>query len=287
MFNINSIISKERNWTCKGEEQFKCRFSFCIKRSQVCDGLIDCNMTYWDEYHCSKYVVNKKQKSFNKNYQRNVDANPPVTILLKQFSCPTPDLTCDCEEHSMDCSHRNLTSLPNNLDIDNGATKFIMRGNRIVIKPDMFIKLDRLTYLDLSENGIEHLPARLFRSLWRLITLYLKGNIISIIQPYAFVGLSHLLTLDISCQRLSKIETNTFLGLKSTRKVNISGNVVTDVADGCFNGLSAIQTLDISNNRIRFIGENVFNGLKKLNFLYTDEYQFCCMAKISRQCFPE
>ena len=42
------------NWTCS-KDQFKCHLSYCIEKSQVCDGVIDCKMTYVDELNCSKY----------------------------------------------------------------------------------------------------------------------------------------------------------------------------------------------------------------------------------------
>ncbi|XP_046578540.1 G-protein coupled receptor GRL101-like [Haliotis rubra] len=264
------------NKICK-PGQFKCRNSYCISILQKCDGHIDCAMTYWDEQGC-------------------------------EFPCPYQDDRCKCLHESMDCSNRSLHSLP--IIQDTALSKFDLSNNQINITSDTFADLDRLTYLDLSNNSIYHLPDGCFRNLWRLATLnlednlltalsnatfyglsglrqlHLSGNRIQTIYPDAFFGLSALRTLDLSQQQITALPLDAFLGLRNASALNLSGNIIDFIEGGAFNGLDKLQVLDIRGNNISTIDKYVFR-IRNLDTLYTDEYRFCCLAKGVRNCYPQ
>ncbi|XP_041362016.1 G-protein coupled receptor GRL101-like [Gigantopelta aegis] len=270
-------------WVCRSD-QFKCRSSYCIDAEQVCDSHLDCTMTFWDERPCP-------------------------------YTCPYKFEVCMCENEEMNCEGRGLTSLPAVLHhaIRDGQTKFRLGSNLFndTLTEDTFHGLDRLSYLDLSNNSISIIPEGCFKSLWRLSTLnlqnnqlrmlrnatfiglvnlkhvYLQGNQIESIHPDAFLGLSHLRSLDLSYQTLTVLPQNAFLGLRNLYALNLSHNDISFIADGTFNGLDNLLTLDISGNKIELIEQNVFHGIPRLETLYSDEYRFCCLAKGVSQCYPE
>ncbi|KAH3712735.1 hypothetical protein DPMN_072490, partial [Dreissena polymorpha] len=291
-----------RNHSCLSG-QFKCTSSYCIDTEDKCDNNIDCKMTYVDEKDCG-------------------------------FTCPSPENVCDCIDIEMHCENRGLDHLPYDLSNED-ITKFHMSHNAINLTSDMFDKLSKIVYLDLSSNGIVHIPDGVFKNLWRLITLKLENNGIEVITngtfhgltflrtinlngnkiremtPYGFMGLSHLHALNLSYQSIQRLHQNTFSGLRNVRTLNLSHNAITFIEEGAFNGLAyllsldlsvnhlgTVQTntfhglgflnsLDISKNDIDVIEENVFSGLKSLDYLLTDEFRFCCAARVVGRCLPE
>ncbi|XP_063432567.1 G-protein coupled receptor GRL101-like isoform X1 [Mytilus trossulus] len=269
------------SWQCR-DGQFKCNKSFCIDGHRLCDGVPDCTETYVDETNCP-------------------------------YSCPYQVDVCVCKEDEMNCTNLGLEDLPEYLTLERNLIKFVLAGNRIgmTFNADTFFDLDRLSYLDMSNNLITELPDGVFQNLFRLVTLnlkdnqirrlgngsfsgltsiralYLSGNGIEEIYPSAFVGLSQLQTLDLSHQRLVTLQSGTFLGLRSLFSLDLSYNTIQIIQGGGLNGLLKLLTLDISNNEIMMIESNAFHGLPNLRTLHTDEFPYCCMVKTVENCYPK
>ncbi|CAG5122918.1 unnamed protein product, partial [Candidula unifasciata] len=272
------------NHTC-GEGQFKCGKSFCIDQEQVCDGNIDCFTTFVDEQKCN-------------------------------YSCPYGRYLCTCYDLEMNCEHLGLQSIPLP-QAEEHIVKFRLKGNILntTLNSTTFSgagsHMDKITYLDLSDNRLTSVPANIFffmrslrylnlannslreirnhslAGLRNLTQLYLSGNHISQIQPGSFLDLGQLTILDLSCQNLTRLDANTFLGLHNLHLLNLSGNKLEVLSDGAFRGLERLTTLDLSNNRIRDISRRVFHSIPSMSQLITDEYRFCCLAPWVKSCLPE
>ncbi|XP_025091011.1 G-protein coupled receptor GRL101-like [Pomacea canaliculata] len=275
----NSHLINCTTHSCK-EGQFKCRRSYCVDSGQRCDGVVDCLMAAWDEHGCA-------------------------------FKCPYYSPVCICEGEDIHCENKQLTTLPHIERKAEPFSKFHFSGNRLELTADTFVGLDRMTYLDLSNNSLESIPDGCFQKLWRLVylnlknnklhiltngtfqglsnlrTLFLEGNEIGTIVPHAFVGLASLTSLDLSKHRLSKIPQNAFVGLRNLHVLSLSQNLIDTIANGAFNGLDNLLSLDLSQNVIVLVEKNVFHGMGKLDTLYTDGFWFCCLAGRVPHCYPE
>ncbi|XP_071443294.1 G-protein coupled receptor GRL101-like [Hetaerina americana] len=266
------------DWTCNSGA-FKCRNGPCLNASLVCDGRVDCPWSWADEEGCP-------------------------------FSCSVTEPLCECRDVAINCTGLGFKILPK--DIEPQMTKFYMADNFLnySLDEETFSKLHRLSYLDLSNNSLTHIPPLTFKSLWKLLmlnlkdnnittllnstfyrlpnlrTLHLQGNNINTIESMAFYGLSSLTTLDLSHQRITNISQGAFLGLRSLVSLDLSQNNLQYLMDGSLNGLPNLLFLDLSGNSIKMVGRNVFRSVSSLKTLKTDEFRFCCLAKHIPECLP-
>ncbi|XP_052762517.1 G-protein coupled receptor GRL101-like isoform X2 [Mya arenaria] len=291
-----------RNHTCL-PGQFKCTFSYCIDMEDKCDNNIDCKMTYNDEKDCGFYCPN------------------PESV------CKCLDVEMHCEDRALqrlpyDLSREDITKFHmarNAINITSSMfdelSKLVyldLNDNGILHIPDgSFKSLWRLITLKLEDNAIEVISNGTFQGLTYLRTMYLGGNKIREIASYGFIGLSHLHALNLSYQAIKRLHQNTFSGLRNVRTLNLSHNEIGYIEEGAFNGLTSLLTLDLSYNRIGTVKANTFNGLRYLELLdisnnvidiiedsvfdglisledlITDEFRFCCAAKMVGNCLPE
>ncbi|XP_063241566.1 G-protein coupled receptor GRL101-like [Bacillus rossius redtenbacheri] len=267
-----------KEWACP-EGSFKCRNGPCVNSSLVCNENIDCPNTWVDEDGCA-------------------------------FLCSNHEPRCLCRDTQINCTGLGLRQVPP--DIEEEITWFHMGSNLLnsSLHEDSFINLDRLLYLDLSNNSIACLPPLVFRNLWRLHVLnlqrnrihallngsftglpnlrglHLQGNEIEILEPMAFYGLSSLTTLDLSHQRIRNVSQGTFVGLRCLVGLDLSHNEIAYLTDGSLNGLPQLLSLDLSSNSIKVISSNVFRSASSLEKLVTDEFRFCCLARHVAVCLP-
>uniref|UniRef100_A0A8D8WWW8 G-protein coupled receptor GRL101 n=2 Tax=Cacopsylla melanoneura TaxID=428564 RepID=A0A8D8WWW8_9HEMI len=269
-----SHLNNCTSWVCDGDTQFKCASGQCILRNQTCNVKIDCDGTWEDEDGCP-------------------------------FQCSKLAPQCECQDIQINCTSQNISYIP---DAEYQITKFYLANNSI--HEFAFEKLDRLIYLDLSNNSIASLSPYQFSYLWRLQVLYLQsnqihiipnnsfyglpslrvlhlqGNNIEILKAMAFYGLSSLATLDLSHQKMGKIEPDAFIGLRSLTVLDLSFNQLIRLDEGTLRGLPALLSLDVRNNHLKVIGTNVFRSVPTLNKLLTDEFRFCCLARHTSTCLP-
>ncbi|XP_026810792.1 G-protein coupled receptor GRL101-like isoform X1 [Rhopalosiphum maidis] len=262
------------------ENEFKCHRGPCIHQSMVCDGLLDCDLT-WDDEDNNCY-----------------------------FMCSHIASDCQCQDVHINCTGHGLVQFP--YDVEKEITFFHLGGNNFSegLHENTFQHLDRLVYLDLMNNSIKHLEPFLFSTLWRLKTLnlqnnkitnlrncsfmglgqltglHLQGNNIYKLSSMAFQGLSSLITLDLSNQNITDIESEAFVGLRSLKSLDLSDNSLTHIRDGTFRGMPQVVFLNLKNNQLKVIDKNVFFTMPLLETLFTDEFRFCCLARYVKQCEP-
>ncbi|XP_073968909.1 G-protein coupled receptor GRL101-like isoform X2 [Rhodnius prolixus] len=274
----NSHLKNCKNFTCM-RDHFKCRLGPCLNQSLLCNKKIDCQHTWEDEDNCT-------------------------------FTCSEKYPECPCKDIYINCTALGLESVP--LDTEGEITWFHLGSNKLnaSLTNETFSSLDRLLYLDLSNNSITGLPPMMFSNLWRLTVLnlqnnrihtlvsssfyglaslkglHLQGNGIRVVRMLAFYGLSSLRNLDLHDQNINLIEPDAFLGLRSLVGLDLSQNKIEYISDSTFRGMPHLLYLDISNNYIDVIDANAFRMATTLEKLVTDEFRFCCLARHVKSCLP-
>ncbi|XP_014664050.1 PREDICTED: G-protein coupled receptor GRL101-like [Priapulus caudatus] len=284
----------------------KCPGSYCVPMHTVCDGQWDCPGGH-DEVNCETFSCPGMYKCHQQQYcipaAQLCDGRRQCEMgddeYLCDIQCPLP---CRCSALSIFCSYSNLTELPDKipfqirkLDISHNLIDLdsIEFGNWLYLSElnisfnsihnvpsSRFQMLHNLYLLDLRYNNIQHIEENAFAGLQNLRYLLLTGNFnLSDIDSNAFEGLGLLNELVLVGHSLSTLKSGTFLGLEQLKHLNLSGNKLTEVHDGAFDGLTQLQLLDVRGNDINVFSEAMFTGLENLEYLYSDSFKFCCLAK--------
>ncbi|KAG5681219.1 hypothetical protein PVAND_010673 [Polypedilum vanderplanki] len=145
-----------------------------------------------------------------------------------------------------------------------------------------------LSYLDLRNNKIHHLPSQVFYKANNLAKLFLQNNRITdlpsgfskhlIALRWLFLNNNHLgdfalrkfkhlqnlqmLNLSINCITLSK--NMTFPKLPHLYELFLDGNKIKVLRDNHFKNLINLNLISLRNNQITFINSSVFNSLQFL-----------------------
>ncbi|XP_064652954.1 G-protein coupled receptor GRL101-like [Lineus longissimus] len=299
---------RDYNCTVSSLDLYKCRNSYCIYQSRLCDQFIDCQLLLDDE-------------------------DRPECV----YNCPEREETCQCRETSMDCSGRGLNHTVPGTWEERGHSEFNFSHNHlgVTFSTKMFAGRENITILDLTDNNIDGIEEGSFNSLWRLKSLFLsynnitriakgafiglrnvkslhlEGNHIESLSSQAFDGLSSLTTLDLTRQNLTSIQEMTFKGLHQLRTLNLSRNQIEVIFNGAFFGSTRLQVIDLSHNSIQLLKPRAFSGLTSLKklyltnnlidtldgavfttltsleYMYTDEFRLCCpQRREGSECFP-
>ncbi|XP_029918961.1 leucine-rich repeat and immunoglobulin-like domain-containing nogo receptor-interacting protein 1 [Myripristis murdjan] len=158
--------------------------------------------------------------------------------------CPQP-CRCNAVKLEVDCSDRQLTTVPGNLPQDS-----------------------RL--LNLTHNKIKTLVHQQFKTLTQLWDLDLSDNIVVTIEVDAFLGLQNLLTLRLARNHLKIIPVGAFVGLAKLQLLDISDNEILVLLDFTFRDLAALQRIKVGENDLLFISHHAFTGLTSLQELHLD-----------------
>ena len=168
---------------------------------------------------------------------------------------------------TVDCSHRKLYHLPQ--DIPTDVQALLLRDN-VINKPPptSFDDLITLEILDLSYNDLEQLtPPTIFGNISSLEILNLEGNHLSTIQHGVFSGMPDLDELNLSANRLTSIEEHAFGGLNKLRTLVLSRNHLTKIKPEWLANLSQLQSLSLDHNQLNGIEGGSFLGMTHLTKL--------------------
>ncbi|XP_037784836.1 G-protein coupled receptor GRL101-like [Penaeus monodon] len=142
----------------------RCGSGPCLALERVCDGIVNCPLTWDDEDHCP-------------------------------FSCSAIVPECECKDVSISCLRRGLTFLPG--DIESQISRFHLAGNLLneTLSSTTFATYRHIVFLDLSNNSLTTLPIGVFFQMSRLRILDLRDNFLTKIANSTFLGLFNLRTL--------------------------------------------------------------------------------------------
>ena len=222
-------------------------------------------------------------------------------------SCPDQ---CSCSALSFDCSEANLTEIPK--DLDANIRQLNLKGNHLtslshgfkfpflihlileqnsiaMIKSQTFRYLANLQLLNLRSNRLKRISEGMFDGLKSLKELDLFGNFdIDHIDPFAFRSLSNLPELELTNLKVFAIEPYTFSGLDNLKKLTFTNSKIETIKSHSFRGLESLISLDLRGNPLHYVKMSAFKTLKDLQFMKSDTFKLCCMAKqVPRsQCEP-
>ncbi|CAK1547081.1 unnamed protein product [Leptosia nina] len=195
------------------------------------------------------------------------------------------------------------------------------KGNKIVeIEDDAFRHIDRMVYLDLSNNyisgevlrseifqgpyndgiysdiGLEtlnlgfneihSLDKYLFQHTPNLTRLYLNNNPIEILDHVTVLALSsatNLEVLDLSKTDIDSIPLDAFRGLINLRQIDLSGNFFLNVPESLSLVGSSLQYLTFNNNPVIELNDDSFVGLSNLVELEIGENKY--LEEVKRSTF--
>jgi Leucine-rich repeat (LRR) protein len=132
------------------------------------------------------------------------------------------------------------------------------------VEPNAFRGLRKLTYLSLTENELEELPADLFRDLVNLSELHLKNNKLKRINTSSLVNIYRL---DLSHNQLDYLNCDEHLSRESNnlRYLLLNDNKIQRIeADFFHSNLNSLTFLDISNNQLTTDSFNLNESSKNL-----------------------
>ncbi|XP_045692036.1 oligodendrocyte-myelin glycoprotein [Phyllostomus hastatus] len=195
--------------------------------------------------------------------------SPSLFILLfltPGILCICP-LQCICTERHrhVDCSGRNLTTLPAGLQ--ENIIHLNLSYNHFTDLHNQLTQYTNLRTLDISNNRLESLPAQLPRSLWNMSA---ANNNIKLLDKSDTAYQWNLKYLDVSKNMLEKVVLikNT---LRSLEVLNLSSNKLWTVPT---NMPSKLHTVDLSNNSLTQILPGTLINLTHLTHLYLHNNKF-------------
>ncbi|XP_059057262.1 toll-like receptor 6 [Achroia grisella] len=182
-----------------------------------------------------------------------------------------PGKSCNTVLETLDMSHNEISSLPDNgLSSLRALQKLLLQNNRILtIANRAFVGLNNLQILNLSTNALTTLPPEMFQSSRDIKQIHLNKNWLSVLAPTLFEGLDQLHTLDLSVNQLTSewINADTFSGLVRLIVLNLSHNSITKIDALLFHDLNSLQYLNLEYNYISHLVDGVFSNLRNLYLL--------------------
>ena len=157
-------------------------------------------------------------------------------------SCSTPKNNLESYGVIADCSNRDLSTVPKGLSV------FTIE-------------------LNLSNNNISFVPAKVFTQYHFLRKLDLANNRIFDFDQMALDGLTRLETLNISNNRIrnfSYSQNNLFFPVQLLQNLDMSNNQLDAIEPGMFVPTRSLVKLDLSNNRIERLPSREFHRLSLL-----------------------
>ncbi|XP_075435555.1 toll-like receptor 4 isoform X2 [Ascaphus truei] len=126
----------------------------------------------------------------------------------------------------------------------------------------IFMRLGKLTVLDLSYTDCHFLIHCSFCGLYSLKQLSVSGNTFdSNILSAVFQNLTQLRSLDLSDCGLEDLPTGIFSGLELLQELKLSGNRLLELQPSVLTPLSALTHLDLSGNQFQSLPEETARAL--------------------------
>ena len=155
-------------------------------------------------------------------------------------------------------ARRNLPAgLPRNIE------HLHLPMNRMVALPASLgtdaLALPLLRSLDLSANGIEHLPPGALSGLPSLRKLNLGFNALTAVEDGGLEGLGRLEQLDLRYNRIGQLHGRCLRPLRSLLDLSLRGNRLEVIRPDLFQDNAMLQRLDVSRNNLAQIPHSTFS----------------------------
>ena len=141
------------------------------------------------------------------------------------WECPS---RCRCQDEVVDCSHKGLTDVQENMFKQRGAEclpHMRLDNNLLTSLPaHIFDPLWKLEILNLNHNQLQVLEVSLFSRLRHLKLLDMRGNQLSTLPVGLFAVQSELISLDLRDNSLSTLDVNVMTPMLKLETLSIGGN---------------------------------------------------------------
>lgn len=167
-------------------------------------------------------------------------------LLTQGENCPA---TCLCpDHHTVDCSDRGLTRLPDEIPLD--VRRLLLSDNWIPRIPSDFLVLySDLVYLDLRNNSLSHIEPGTLSTSSRLVFLDLGSNNLTEIPKGTFGESRSLIKLRLSNNpHLSMVNEDAFRGLTSLRELELERNALSGLQVGALSQLPSLRVVRLEGN---------------------------------------
>ncbi|XP_064610313.1 leucine-rich repeat-containing protein 4B-like [Liolophura sinensis] len=141
-----------------------------------------------------------------------------------------------------------------------------------------FYRNTNLSYLSLSNNGIQTFVEDFFSELSALRHLDLSGNQIHKMPSQLFAQLHSLESVMLQENLIKNLPLELFSGQGKLKLLNLCDNKISFLHHEQFVNLSALESLDVSNNNLKAVPEEVvadFARLKNVN-LHSNPWDCSC-----------
>ena len=139
----------------------------------------------------------------------------------------------------------------------------ILSNIEINIYEGMFLHFHWLGFLNMTSNGLQKIPNKIF------------------------IGLIKLFEMDLSFNLIIDIDDDAFEGLISLKILNLANNHLKTIHRSSLSHLTNLRKMIILNNDIKTVEQDTFNDLLNIETLYSDEFRFCGIAKQADVCLPK
>jgi len=176
--------------------------------------------------------------------------------LVSLGSCPEK---CSCFSDVVDCSERDLYSVPDGISPD---TKELFLQNNIIegLEVNQFIHLQDIERLYLHGNSIKSMTPTSFTSATKLQQLTLHDNDIEECPNSLLAGLGDLKTVNMNNNKLTKLGAQMFENSDSLVEFSVNNNQLESLDSEIFEGLTQLKYLGFGKNKLSsapdFLGEN-------------------------------
>jgi len=161
----------------------------------------------------------------------------------------------------VDCSSRNLSTLPVKLEI-----------------------LQDARHLDLSRNQLSSLEKEQFAPWGNLEELILSRNKFASLNEDVFSGLTNLRILDLSYNMLTSLPEKIFSGLSVLSKLNLEMNRLQDMHPNLFHSTSHLDSLLLGYNTA--LGKSIMNSADFLTVVLQRNLSYLALNNMSITKFP-
>ncbi|XDV51523.1 hypothetical protein PO909_020386 [Leuciscus waleckii] len=168
------------------------------------------------------------------------------TLLTQGENCPA---TCLCPDpHTVDCSGRGLTRLPEEIPLD--VRRLLLADNWIPRIPSDFLVLySDLVYLDLRNNSLSHIEPGTLSTSSRLVFLDLGSNNLTEIPKGTFGESRSLIKLRLGNNPyLSMVNEDAFMGLTSLRELELERNALSGLQVSALSQLPSLRVVRLEGN---------------------------------------
>ena len=230
---------------------FKCKDSYCIPWTYVCDGKWDCSNGFDEaQYYCSHYKFCEKMYKCKGtlgmcihlgNICNSKDDCPlkddESHCILQQVKCP---LNCRCLSLAITCI--SLINMLDNAEFPftflslyeaknsftdlhrfNRLNVLIIKGGKILTVCKVFMFAD-ISFLDVEFNPLRVIPKNCFFMMKLISVILLNNNDIYLVKPKSFNNLQKLQFISLSNNPMTTI-SNHFITLSNSCKGFYSYNI--------------------------------------------------------------